>query len=285
MADTHQWHYTDKTGQQCGPAPTDDLLKLIASKDVPMSAMAWKEGMANWMPISQIPELHTKPAPAPAPKTPAQEEPAKKTTAHPLSNTANTANTANTDNTPKAAVDPYETPESAKEFDDVPEIPLSYDEIHGIEHYEGIGRLSYIVLRPLLYLILFVPLILASIIFLGSEAVAWGALIVVTILLIRLHCLRFKNIGMSPWWTLALMVPLLNLPLYLMLHVCPAGYAKTKKLDLTGKVLGVFLIGIPIALILLPLDVQSTYSKAAEKAKETIEQQKQKQKKPQPPAQ
>ena len=262
MADTSQWHYTNKTGQQAGPVPTDELLQLIASKQVPPSSMAWKDGMATWKPVSQIEELQTKVEP----KSPTTQA-AHQAPDTPLSNTAKPTNTVN----------PYETPRSTKQSADVPEIPLSYDEIHGIESYEGIGRLSYILLRPLLYIIIFLPLMVASLVFTGSEVIAYGVLLVYIILFIRLHCLRFTNIGMSPWWTLALIVPLLNLPLYLMLNICPAGFSQTRKLDLTGKILAFFVIGIPILIITLSIltDLGSSLASAAEKAQERVKPQKQ----------
>jgi len=270
MSDSHQWHYTDQSGQQTGPIPTDELLQLIAAKSIPMTAMAWKDGMANWQPASQIEELQVTPSkpvnlPPPAIATQTKQNPAK--------------------------VDPYATPESAKstQLTAAPEIPLSYDELHGKEYsFGGIGRLSYILLRPLLYTIIFLPLLVGVLIFFNSDLLGSGLILLVTILFIRLHWLRFKNIGMSPWWTFALLIPIVNLPLYLMLNICPPGYAETRKLDLAGKILAFFVIGIPVLLIVLSIifNVSSAYANAANKAKDTIDEQKAKYKKEQvqPPA-
>jgi hypothetical protein len=274
MSESSQWHYTDKTGQQAGPVSTTELLSLVSSQAIDTTAMAWKEGMAGWKPLSQIEELHTAPSAAKAPVT--APEPAADAR---LSSTAK----------PSSTTDPYETPQSTK-LDPPPEVPLSYDEMYGdTQSYDGIGRLSYIFLRPLLYLICFIPLT-ACTHFLEPTftLIALAILIILfTTLYIRLHCLRFKNIGMNPWWTLALIIPIVNLPLYLILNICPAGYAHTKKLDIAGKILAFFFIGIPILFIVLSIlfDAGTAYTRAAEKAKETIDQQRNKQEKVQPPAQ
>lgn len=273
MPNTDQWHYTDQTGKQIGPTNTDDLIQLILSKTIPTSAMAWKDGMAGWKPVSQIEALQV------APSNPgATPEMAVAPQGKPSS----------------AKVDPYITPESAKstQLEPPPEIPLSYDELHGKRYsFDGIGRLSYILWRPLLYLLLFIPLTALS--YFLEPSISWMVLTGVTaifiFLMIRLHCLRFKNIGISPWWTVALLIPIINLPLYLMLNICPAGYAETRKLDLPGKILAFFVIGIPVLFIVLSIlfDVSSAYVNAANKAKETIDEQKSKYKKEQvqPPAQ
>jgi hypothetical protein len=272
MSESTQWHYTDKTGQQAGPVSTDALIQLILSKEVPTTSMVWKDGMASWKTVSQIEELHTGPSAARAAVT--APEPATDT---PLSNTAKRASTA----------DPYETPQSTK-LDPPPEVPLSYDEMHGhTQSYEGIGRLSYILLRPLLYFVIFIPLLFGILLYMNSELIGSGIILLLTILFIRLHCLRFKNIGMNPWWTLALIIPIVNLPLYLILNICPAGYAYTKKLDIAGKILAFFFIGIPILFIVLSIlfDMGTAFTNATEKAKETIDQQRKKHEKVQPPAQ
>lgn len=270
MPDTDQWHYTDQTGKQVGPTTTDDLIQLILSKTIPTSAMAWKGGMAGWKPVSQIDALQVAPSAAGVPPKIAASPKVKPSS---------------------AKVDPYITPESTQsaQLEAPPEIPLSYDELHGNRYsFDGIGRLSYILWRPLLYTIIFLPLLLAVFIYLNSELLGSGVILLITISFIRLHCLRFKNIGMSPWWTVALLIPIVNLPLYLMLNICPAGYSETRKLDLAGKILAFIVIGIPLLIIVLSIlfDASSAYVNAANKAKETIDKQKSKYKKEQvqPPA-
>jgi len=54
MSDT--WYYT-AGGQQNGPVSADDLRNLLTSGHVSGQDLAWKEGMAQWTPISLLPEL------------------------------------------------------------------------------------------------------------------------------------------------------------------------------------------------------------------------------------
>ena len=56
--------------------------------------------------------------------------------------------------------------------------------------------------------------------------------------------LRLINIGKSGWWCLALLIPIVNLLIFLRCLACPAGYAIHKKLDRAGKVICVLLIGL-----------------------------------------
>jgi len=270
MSEPTQWHYTDRSGKQVGPATTEELLQLIFTQTIPTSSMAWKNGMPAWKPVSQIEELQ-----APL-STPVTAPPVVPTIQSPS-------------NTKTTKIDPYEAPKS-NQLEPPPEVPLSYSELHGTqENYDGIGRFSYILLRPLLYIILGVPLLIAILIFTGSDFISSGFLVFLIFLFIRLHWLRFRNIGMSPWWTLALPIPIVNLPLYLMLHICPPGYSYTRKLDLAGKILAFFVIGIPLLFIVLSIifDMSSAYADAANKAKDEIDHQKSKHKKEQvqPPAQ
>jgi uncharacterized membrane protein YhaH (DUF805 family) len=63
---------------------------------------------------------------------------------------------------------------------------------------------------------------------------------------------RFANLGMSRWWCLAFLAPLLNLWTGYRCFACPAGYAYHKKLDLSGIALAAlyWLVVMAAALIL-----------------------------------
>lgn len=50
------WYYA-KNGNQNGPLPTEDMKDRIAMGEISPTDLAWTEGMADWMPVSQIPEL------------------------------------------------------------------------------------------------------------------------------------------------------------------------------------------------------------------------------------
>jgi len=55
--------------------------------------------------------------------------------------------------------------------------------------------------------------------------------------LVYLVIRRLSNLGMSRWWSLAILVPILNLWVGFRCVACPAGYAYHKKLDPLGIVL------------------------------------------------
>jgi uncharacterized membrane protein YhaH (DUF805 family) len=64
-------------------------------------------------------------------------------------------------------------------------------------------------------------------------------MILIPALVIAFTVKRFQNIGMSGWWLLGLLVPLLNYWLQYRLLACPPGYVYTKKLDGWGRFLAV----------------------------------------------
>lgn len=48
-----QWYYGEN-GQQLGPVDENQFQALIASGRIGAATMVWKEGMSNWMPLSQV---------------------------------------------------------------------------------------------------------------------------------------------------------------------------------------------------------------------------------------
>lgn len=50
------WFYA-KNGAQQGPLSTDELKSRIAMGEVGQDDLAWSEGMSDWTPVGQIPEL------------------------------------------------------------------------------------------------------------------------------------------------------------------------------------------------------------------------------------
>lgn len=50
------WFYA-KNGSQQGPLSTDEIKSRIAMGEIGPSDLAWCEGMSDWMPIGQIPQL------------------------------------------------------------------------------------------------------------------------------------------------------------------------------------------------------------------------------------
>ncbi|NWK56399.1 DUF4339 domain-containing protein [Verrucomicrobiaceae bacterium N1E253] len=273
MSDSDQWHYTDKTGKQSGPIPTRELLALIAAKEVPMSAMAWKDGMPQWKPVSQIEELHTQVAPqvanTPQPPTSGAAAPTPQApqAASTLGTTASSVSPtqASPQTSPEpAAVDPYETPNTPHNpFHDVPDRPLSYDEIHGYTpDYGGIGRLAYFLLNFLFgagFVFAFMSLGLFGAVA-GTEGAAamsylgifglYGAYILITLILAGK---RLKNTGCSAWLALLSFIPLANIWVSIRCICAPPGYSDTKKLDTAGIILFCLFVLAPILLFVVAL--------------------------------
>jgi hypothetical protein len=51
-----QWHYY-LGGNSCGPVPEEQLVRFLASGNLPPDSLVWTEGMEEWLPAGQIPEL------------------------------------------------------------------------------------------------------------------------------------------------------------------------------------------------------------------------------------
>jgi hypothetical protein len=56
MADENNWYYA-MGGQQQGPVPLDHLKHWLTTGQLQSTELVWREGMANWMPANQVPEL------------------------------------------------------------------------------------------------------------------------------------------------------------------------------------------------------------------------------------
>jgi hypothetical protein len=54
------WFYA-KNGSQQGPLSTEDMKSRIAMGEIGPDDLAWCEGMSDWMPIGQIPQLKIEP--------------------------------------------------------------------------------------------------------------------------------------------------------------------------------------------------------------------------------
>jgi len=68
-----EWYYS-KMGLQQGPVPEDELRTKIRRGEIDGANLVWREGMAEWTPLSRVPELVGPPlAPAPASAAPPRE--------------------------------------------------------------------------------------------------------------------------------------------------------------------------------------------------------------------
>jgi hypothetical protein len=64
------WYYA-KSGMQMGPVSGEELASKAASGEVSPSDLIWREGMGDWLPLSQVPEFAAglTPSAPPAPPT------------------------------------------------------------------------------------------------------------------------------------------------------------------------------------------------------------------------
>jgi hypothetical protein len=51
-----QWYYS-KVGLQQGPVPETELLQKVRRGEIDGNNLVWREGMAEWIPLSRVPEL------------------------------------------------------------------------------------------------------------------------------------------------------------------------------------------------------------------------------------
>jgi len=78
-------------------------------------------------------------------------------------------------------------------------------------------------------------------------------IVVLTIVQLALAGSRFQNMGMNGWWSLLLLIPLINLVPSVMLVVCQPGYTETNRLDAIGKLVMWILIALIALVVVLML--------------------------------
>src|SRR5690606_4727062 len=66
-----------------------------------------------------------------------------------------------------------------------------------------------------------------------------GLMILSVLIMLHVSIQRYANLGMSRWWILGNLVPILNIWLGYRSFACPAGYAYHKKLDGIGIFLAI----------------------------------------------
>jgi len=103
--------------------------------------------------------------------------------------------------------------------------------------HPGIGRAAYFGLSLLVGLVAVFFLGL-----LGLQDPAVGGFVIAAAS-IALAANRFRNMGMSGWWSLLIFLPLVNVVVQVMLLVCQPGYTQTNRLDAHGKLVLWILVG------------------------------------------
>lgn len=51
------WYYLDPARTQKGPIEFPDLIKIVKGKEITEKTLIWGEGMAEWKPLSEVPEV------------------------------------------------------------------------------------------------------------------------------------------------------------------------------------------------------------------------------------
>jgi hypothetical protein len=54
------WYYS-KNGQQNGPVSTDEIIRLFGTGSIGPKDLVWREGMVDWKPAGEVPDLSPKP--------------------------------------------------------------------------------------------------------------------------------------------------------------------------------------------------------------------------------
>jgi len=104
--------------------------------------------------------------------------------------------------------------------------------------YGGIGRLAYFGLTFLAGIVYNVVLLVLGMI--GAEAAVFLLIPLVLVYfgaLLWIIAQRMVNTGYSPWWCVAIIVPILNILVVIRCIACPEGYADHRTLDTAGKII------------------------------------------------
>lgn len=233
MNNQTQWFYSTGDKQQ-GPVTEVHFKSLIQNNVITPDTLVWKEGMAEWLPLSALNIVIETPPPAVA---------------------ETTDDSYVSDYNEEYEDNPYAAPMTEPSY-----APGDIIHEHGV--YEGITRLPY-----------FIRTFIASIVF-GVLAVFLGftsgepslglfllVFIVFAIVIIRFAIQRIRNIGLSAWWLLLLFVPIVSNILSIGLMACPEGFAQERKMDTAGIVIAVIFGLIFIAsLFLNVLSVFASFS-------------------------
>lgn len=222
MNDTSQdaWFFTQE-GEKIGPVTFSDLRAKAAEGGLrPRLDMVWCQGMAEWKPAGEVEGLFERKAPE-----------VRESLAPPA--------------------DPYRPPEVESVADTM---------LRQIE-WPGARRRSYlpvILIFPFVWqwaLTFILPLLTGQF---GKELTGMFALVGVfipAVVGIWFGLQRLANLGMSRWWFLGNLVPILNIWIGYRCFACPAGYAYHKKLDGAGIFLAIIYGLVLIAAILFVVAV------------------------------
>jgi uncharacterized membrane protein YhaH (DUF805 family) len=211
----YAWFYT-RDGLKNGPVGFADLqLKAKDGSLDPRLDMVWKHGMKEWKLAGEIDGLFAR----------------------------------NTKNAEKESLAPMVDAYSTPQMEPISSIMAKQD------GWSGAPRRSFI------FMTIFFPIVWNFAVVMaqpflekqfGKEMTGWfnnAALFLPIILVIYFGVKRLMNLGMSGWWFLGHLIPLLNFWVGYRSFACPAGYAYHKKLDGPGIFLAVIYWGLILLVI------------------------------------
>ena len=222
------WFYS-RDGEKRGPVSFTTLQAKAKEASLnPRLDMIWTKGMDEWKPAGEIEGLFKRHAVAEPPEVPV----------------------------PTLAGSPYQPPHG----DSVAEQLVKQEE------WPGARRRSYLIVT-LIFPLLWAYAIRAGAPFLttqfGPEMMMFalpGLSLVPLLVIIVISLKRLVNLGMSRWWFLGNIVPILNLWIGYRCFACPAGYAFHKKLDGAGIFLAIiYWLLLLIALVATILIIAALY--------------------------
>lgn len=217
------WFYA-KGSEKFGPFHHSQLVELAQNGDLdPRLDLVWGPGLPDWVPAGEVDGFFEKRAPLPVSEAP-----------------------------PQSGASPNAGPwDGVPDYDDA-SVPLV--------QYPGSGRFAYF-----FTLAVAIPLVVFGSVIFSPQLSEWvgapiaAALPVVLALLLSLVITlsRFANLGMSRWWLLGQMIPLVNIWLGYRLFACPPGYATARKMDGVGIFLAIIywlsFLGAVALLVLLAI--------------------------------
>lgn len=212
------WFYS-REGEQLGPLTLTELRVKAAEGGLnPRLDLVWTQGMAEWKPAGEIDGLFE-----------------KRSAPEPVESLA-------------PAADPYQAPKSGG----------ASEMLSQGGDWPGARRRSFYLMTILFPFAWNLGFAFGAA-FLSQQfgpeimgVATIGAAFVPLVLAIYFGLQRLVNVGMSRWWYLGNLVPILNFWVSYRMYVCPAGYAYHKKLDAVGVVLAI-LYWLMVGLMLLSI--------------------------------
>ncbi len=227
------WFYA-KGAEKFGPFPLAHLIALAKEAGLdPRLDLVWRPGMGDWLPAGEVEGIFEKRA-------------------------------------PEAVAEPAAAAASAGGgvWADVPDYG---DAAMPRAKYPGMGRFGYF-----FGMMIGLPLLAVGFVFafpmlndlVGQPYAGWLPVVfmgLVGLLALGIVLGRLGNLGMSGWWLLGMLVPILNLWLGYRLTACPPGYAVAKKMDGIGIALAIlywlgFLVSMALGIYLVLVGLEEFFN-------------------------